>query len=66
MLPIIEKMKRKFVKLFTTSNNSNRNTSNDGANNSKLNSKWLKFISISLLIKEVFLNDLEDERKYCH
>lgn len=42
-----------------------RNTSDHGAHDSKSNSGQLKCISFLLLIREVTLNDLGDERRYC-
>ena len=59
-------MKRKVANLLTISNNSDRNTNNHVASNSNSDFKRPKFMSFSLLIKEVILNNLENEREYCH
>ena len=61
----MEKMKKKVANLLATSNNSDRNTNNHPASNSNSDSRQLKLISFSLLIREVILNDLGDEKKYC-
>ena len=48
-----------------TNEKNDRNTNDHGASNSNSDSRWPKCISFSFLIKEVILNDLGNERRYC-